>query len=113
MIEESYKDGQRVAKGDPEATWEVRCVSWGWNAIQLPEHCQAQENDRNFPKFDQAEAYAVEKSKQTAHANIDAAPIRVLPEMVECDCGHECGAAMVMSASMGTACPDCYDMMSD
>jgi hypothetical protein len=39
--------------------------------------------------------------------------IRVLPEMVECDCGHECGAAMVMSASMGTACPDCYDMMSD
>jgi len=37
----------------------------------------------------------------------------VLPEMVECDCGHECGVAMVMSASMGTACPDCYDMMSD
>jgi len=34
-------------------------------------------------------------------------------EMVECDCGHECGAAMVMSASTGTACPDCYDMMSN
>ena len=48
-----------------------------------------------------------------AHANIDAAPTRVLPEMVECDCGHECGAAMVMSASMGTSCPDCYDTMSN
>jgi hypothetical protein len=36
-----------------------------------------------------------------------------LPEMVECDCGHECGAEMVMSASMGTACPDCYDTLSD
>ncbi len=61
----------------------------------------------------QAEVYAVEKSKQTAHANIDAAPIRVLPEMVACDCGHECGAAMVMSASLGTSCPDCYDTLSD
>jgi len=51
--------------------------------------------------------------KHTAHANIDAAPTRVVPEMVACDCGHECGAAMVMSASVGTSCPDCYDMMSD
>ena len=34
-------------------------------------------------------------------------------DMVECDCGHECGAAMVMSASMGTSCPDCYDTLSD
>jgi len=50
------------------------------------------------------------KQQQTT---ADSEPIRVLPEMVECDCGHECGAAMVMSASMGTACPDCYDMMSD
>jgi hypothetical protein len=58
-------------------------------------------------------AEAVEQSKQTAHANIDAAPTRVLPEMVACDCGHECGAAMVMSASMGTSCPDCYDTLSD
>jgi len=62
MLEESYKDGKRVATGDSDATWEVRCVSWGWNAIQLPEHCQAQENDRNFPSFSQAEAYALEKS---------------------------------------------------
>ena len=62
-IEESYRDGKRVENGDPEATWDVRCVSWGWNAIQLPEHYQAQENDRNFPKFDQAEAYAIGQSK--------------------------------------------------
>ena len=53
-------------------------------------------------------------AEDLGHAPGDVAePIRVLPEMVECDCGHECGAAMVMSASMGTACPDCYDMMSD
>ena len=50
------------------------------------------------------------KQQQTT---ADSEPIRVLPEMVECDCGHECGAAMVMSASLGTSCPDCYDTLSD
>ena len=32
---------------------------------------------------------------------------------VLCDCGHRVPAAQVMSASLGTACPDCYDRMSD
>ena len=34
-------------------------------------------------------------------------------EMVVCSCGCECPRAMVMRASMGTCCPDCYDSMSD
>jgi hypothetical protein len=34
-------------------------------------------------------------------------------EMVKCDCGHEIEKALVMSASNGTSCPDCYDSMSD
>jgi hypothetical protein len=32
---------------------------------------------------------------------------------VRCDCGHRVPAAQVMNASLGTACPDCYDRMSD
>jgi hypothetical protein len=32
---------------------------------------------------------------------------------VKCDCGHSVPASQVMSASLGTACPDCYDRMSD
>ena len=60
-IENSYKDGKRIATGDPEATWEVRCVSWGWTARSRS--TSAFSDRRNFPKFDQAEAYAIEKSK--------------------------------------------------
>ena len=33
-------------------------------------------------------------------------------EMVECDCGHTVARHVVMRASLGTACPDCYDDMS-
>jgi len=34
-------------------------------------------------------------------------------KMVACDCGHEVPSSQVMSASLGTSCPDCYDSMSD
>lgn len=34
------------------------------------------------------------------------------PELVACDCGHSVPAIHRMSASTGTACPDCYDRMS-
>ncbi len=34
-------------------------------------------------------------------------------ELVRCDCGHSVPRIRVMSASMGTSCPRCYDRMSD
>lgn len=34
------------------------------------------------------------------------------PEMVECDCGHAVLRGSVMSASIGSSCPNCYDQMS-
>ncbi len=34
-------------------------------------------------------------------------------KLVRCDCGHSVEPALVMSASRGTSCPDCYDRMSD
>lgn len=33
-------------------------------------------------------------------------------QLVKCRCGHSVPRAQVMSASMGTSCPDCYDRMS-
>jgi hypothetical protein len=33
--------------------------------------------------------------------------------LVECSCGHSVPKIQVMHASRGTACPDCYDRMSD
>lgn len=34
-------------------------------------------------------------------------------ELVRCDCGHSVPRIQVMNASMGSACPDCYDRMSN
>lgn len=33
--------------------------------------------------------------------------------LVQCDCGHIVPRSQVMSASLGSSCPDCYDRMSD
>ncbi len=33
-------------------------------------------------------------------------------KMVKCSCGHTVPSGSVMSASMGSSCPDCYDKMS-
>lgn len=35
------------------------------------------------------------------------------PVLVRCDCGHSVERVLVMNASRGTSCPDCYDRMSD
>lgn len=34
-------------------------------------------------------------------------------KMITCNCGHTVHETAVMSASLGTSCPDCYDRMSD
>ena len=34
-------------------------------------------------------------------------------ELVKCSCGHSVSRISVMSASLGTSCPDCYDRMSE
>lgn len=42
------------------------------------------------------------------------APKKLQPvEMVEADCGHIIPRRQLMSASMGSSCPDCYDRMSN
>lgn len=33
-------------------------------------------------------------------------------KMVKCSCGHTVPSGSVMSASMGSSCPDCYDRLS-
>lgn len=34
------------------------------------------------------------------------------PATVKCGCGHTVPREWVMSAALGTSCPDCYDRMS-
>ena len=38
---------------------------------------------------------------------------RIDNSLVKCSCGHWVPRRLVMSASMGTCCFDCYDRMSD
>ena len=33
-------------------------------------------------------------------------------ETIECTCGHSVHPSLVMNASLGTSCPDCYDRLS-
>jgi hypothetical protein len=50
------------------------------------------------------------------YANVRAVPAPIpatAHKMTHCDCGHECESYLVMSASTGSSCPDCYDRMSD
>lgn len=42
-----------------------------------------------------------------------AAPTKPDPVLVKCSCGHSAPRGLVMSASMGSSCPDCYDRMSE
>ncbi len=47
-----------------------------------------------------------------SHGKIGTRRIENPVEMKLCDCGHTIPRNMVMSASLGTSCPDCYDSMS-
>ena len=41
-------------------------------------------------------------------------PISPKPvEMVKCSCGHTVSKNIVMGASLGSSCPECYDRMSN
>ena len=51
-----------------------------------------------------------EKAKRLARQTKKAVSHQV--RLVWCDCGHQVPASLVMSASLGTACPNCYDKMS-
>ena len=81
-------------------------------AIELGEHSYAVPNySPARGEWDQYQAIV------SAHKQIFAKkPQQVAqPEikMVKCSCGHNVPQGLVMSASMGTSCPNCYDRMSN
>jgi len=49
-----------------------------------------------------------------AQFRMKPAPRQPMPVVeFRCDCGHTVAKSLVMNASLGTSCPDCYDRMSD
>ena len=57
------------------------------------------------------EANEARIARQNAEAQRPANS-RPAAQMVECACGHSVPRHAVMSASLGSSCPDCYDRMS-
>ena len=58
--------------------------------------------------------YAKLRNKEVFAARLkDARDAKRTEENVMCDCGHSVPKVLVMRASLGTSCPDCYDRMSD
>lgn len=62
---------------------------------------------------DKEDWYSKCRSYAVIEARIAARQPSPEPEMVKCSCGHTIEAGLVMVASLGTACPDCYDRLSD
>ena len=62
---------------------------------------------------DPADWYSNCRSGALVEAAMAARRARQKPvEMVRCDCGHSVPRHLAMSASLGTACAECYDRMS-
>ena len=55
---------------------------------------------------------AKEADDQPAEA-VEVVPAKASDDYVLCDCGHMTYPNLVMNASLGTSCPDCYDRLSD
>ena len=67
--------------------------------------------DYSFAEAPAFKALQAEEALRVSEAAV-AKTVAVQVSMVKCSCGHTVSSTMVMSASMGTACPDCYDRMS-
>jgi hypothetical protein len=56
------------------------------------------------------DAWMAERSRRNQEL---IAASKLAKTSVRCDCGHTVSQNLVMNTSRGTACPDCYDRMSD
>lgn len=83
--------------------------------------CLDERSVADTPRFEalaDAEAWVrgkweARRAAQAAQVTAAPAPARRAPvATVIADCGHEIPRSWLMDASMGTACPDCYDRMS-
>jgi len=56
--------------------------------------------------------YAEIRDINAVNKKLADVPVQPKPVMAKCDCGHTVAKSSVMSASLGTSCPDCYDNLS-
>lgn len=77
-------------------------------AAQIRQHLEAGQVVRHGTDWDD------KIRSRSAALRRQAQPSPLPPALlVQCDCGHWLKRESVMHASLGTACPDCYDRLSD
>ena len=82
---------------------------WDENAAYHPDRVEA-----NKIHAARQQAYFEEKQAHAEAVPTDAPPKTDIAEieLKKCSCGHTIPKTLVMSASMGSSCPECYDRMS-
>ena len=108
----------------------VGSMGMSWKPVDEATANAALDQAAAFEKMDRAElekllndgrGAAAKTGKQSPNYYYDhgmeqiravAAP-KPAPALVKCSCGHSVPRGSVMSASMGSSCPDCYDRMSE
>jgi hypothetical protein len=92
---ECHKTVHNQTYSYPKCVLEI-CNAWAWE------------------KFDRISAKSDARIAADAR-KLEAALVTAQPrsETVKWGCGHSVAAKLVMSASKGTCCPNCYDRMSD
>jgi predicted Zn-ribbon and HTH transcriptional regulator len=81
------------------------------NNMTIEEACAALKGGKTL-RHDSEDWYDNLRSYAAIERERAARPV-VVEDMVKCDCGHTVERSQVMSASLGTSCPDCYDEMSN
>lgn len=86
--------------------------------IECDEHINSNERaySNRFGDFDFFQISEILRQMRYRSIQEDKKPAPIELEdkiIVIADCGHKCNKTAIMFASLGTACPDCYDKMSD
>jgi len=110
-----YLDGWIVAEGAEELQCRGIAQYVSWWGVQVQNDVADALAGRKLShageaEFTEADVARVEALLAEAKAKREAKLAQV--EMVKCSCGHTVPRSQVMSASLGTSCPDCYDRMS-
>jgi hypothetical protein len=113
--EGEYLSGWMVTEGAEELKSRGLAQYVSWWGVQVQNDVADALAGRKLPhsgevELAEADVARVEALLAEAKAKREAKLAQV--EMVKCSCGHTVPRSQVMSASLGTSCPDCYDRMS-
>jgi len=83
--------------------------NWSWDATDMYQTKSGRKElsrmlDAKLPELGNKDA---DEERRCCGAEEDEVSFK------KCSCGHKIPDTLVMSASMGTSCPDCYDAMSN